>query len=89
MQDLGRLRRRDGALNWGLFRDVADPFRFVEFFITDSWIEHLRQHERITVADLEIEGAVRAYHRGETAPEVHHFVSAFDFEAASGSDEKR
>jgi MFS family permease len=89
MQELGRLRRRDGALDWGLFRDVADPSRFVEFFLTDSWIEHLRQHERITVADLEIEGAVRAYHTGEAAPRVHHFVSAFDFEAEPGSEGKR
>jgi hypothetical protein len=48
---LGRERRRDGAYRWGVFEDTADPSRFVETFLVDSWLEHLRQHERVTNAD--------------------------------------
>jgi hypothetical protein len=33
-------RRRDGAYRWGVFEDTADPSRFVETFLVDSWLEH-------------------------------------------------
>ncbi|MGE0719727.1 MAG: MFS transporter, partial [Alphaproteobacteria bacterium] len=44
-------RRRDGAYDWRVFEDAADPGRFLETFLVDSWLEHLRQHERVTNAD--------------------------------------
>jgi MFS family permease len=44
-------RRRDGAYAWGIFEDAAEPGRFVETFLVESWLEHLRQHERVTRAD--------------------------------------
>ncbi len=39
-----RERRRDGAYDWGIFEDPAEEGRFIETFLTDSWLEHLRQH---------------------------------------------
>jgi MFS family permease len=83
MQELGRLRRRDGAVDWGLYHDVADPGSFLEVFIAESWIEHLRQHKRITVADMEIQAKARAYQVGETVPGVRHFISAYNDGAAA------
>ncbi len=38
-------RRRDGAYAWGVFEDAAEEGRFVETFLVESWLEHLRQHE--------------------------------------------
>jgi hypothetical protein len=35
----------------GIFRDLAQPDRYVETYIVDSWAEHLRQHERSVAAD--------------------------------------
>ncbi|HEX3339545.1 MAG TPA: MFS transporter, partial [Pseudolabrys sp.] len=48
-------RKRDGAYAWGIFQDTADAGRFVETFFLESWIEHLRQHQRVTNADRVLE----------------------------------
>jgi Transmembrane secretion effector len=45
-----RVRRRDGASRWGIYRDTEHPDLYLETFIVDSWAEHLRQHERFTRA---------------------------------------
>lgn len=78
MADVRRLRRRDGATDWGLYRDAADPSRVVEVFVVDSWTEHLRQHERSTLADREIEGRARAFHVAVQPPVVRHLIWAGD-----------
>src|SRR5260221_2682021 len=54
MQAIREMRRRNGAYFWELFHDSADPARFVECFMDESWIEHLRQHERASIADREL-----------------------------------
>jgi MFS family permease len=72
---VGRERRRDGASSWGSFEDTAEAGRFVEFFLVDSWLEHLRQHERVTNADRHREEAVRRFQIG-AAPKVTHFIAA-------------
>jgi MFS family permease len=73
---LARIRRRDGAQLWGVFRDAADPARYVETFTVESWAEHLRQHERMTVADRELQAAARAFHVGGEPPVVTHYIAA-------------
>src|SRR5262245_10987760 len=50
MGEVGRNRRRDGAVQWWLFQDTADPSRFVETWIEPTWAEHLRYHERVSVS---------------------------------------
>ncbi|WP_102944877.1 MFS transporter [Stenotrophomonas sp. VV52] len=72
--ELGRTRRRDGAVIWGVAEDVATPGVHMEYFVTSSWIEHLRQHERVTAEDRTLQDRVRALHRNEHAPIVRHFV---------------
>lgn len=76
MQEMQRIRRRDGALAWGLYRDIADPSHHIEYFIVDSWAQHLRQHERTTVSDRALQDRVNAFHQGEDPPLVQHFISA-------------
>jgi predicted MFS family arabinose efflux permease len=56
-----RERRRDGAYDWALFEDPAQDGRFIETFLTDSWLEHLRAHERITNADRMQEQVVHRF----------------------------
>ena len=69
-----RTRRRDGAYSWGVFQDTAHADRFIETFLVDSWLEHLRQHERVTRADLTIEDRVRSFTR--EAPRITHYIGA-------------
>ena len=75
IQELGRIRRRDGASRWGVFRDVADPGRRLETFLVGSWSEHMRQHARLMEADRATEDEVRAFHLGERAPVISHLVA--------------
>ncbi len=79
MRRLGRARRRSGALSWGVFRDAADPERLVETFMVESWAEHLRQHERVTVADREAEERVREL-LVASPPAVTHLIALPDAE---------
>ena len=68
-----RIRRRDGARRWGIYRDIENVQRYVETFIVASWAEHLRQHDRLTLADREAEELVQRYVISES--KVRHLIS--------------
>ena len=71
---LGRIRRRDGASSWGIFRDSTDPSRYLETFVVESWAEYLRQRERLTMADVAVQESVRNFHVGDGPPRVFRFI---------------
>jgi len=75
MREVRRIRLRDGAFDWGLFADAEAPHRYVEVFLVRSWLEHLRQHERQTVTDLDVLKQARAFHIGEKPPVVRHLIA--------------
>jgi MFS family permease len=74
MRELRRIRRRDGARRWTLMQDADDPERWVERYHSPNWVEHLRRHHRLTVADQEAERCVLAFHRGDSPPAVRHLL---------------
>ncbi len=71
--ELEAIRRRDGAIEWGLYRDLEHERRFVEVFFVASWLEHLRQHERITVTDRRVQERVSAYSTAGR-PQISHLL---------------
>ena len=71
---VARERRRDGAYDWHIFHDSAHPERMLETFLIDSWLEHLRQHQRVTRADHALEERLQRYARGP--PRVTHYIAA-------------
>jgi len=75
MKEMKRIRLRDGAIRWNLLRDSADPDRYLEIFVTESWGEHLRQHERITAEDRKAEERAQAFHVGAQPPRITHFIA--------------
>jgi hypothetical protein len=73
---LGGERRRDGAYQWGVFENAAAPGHMVETFLVESWLEHLRQHERVTNADRILENEVLRFQSDGTPPRVTHMIAA-------------
>src|ERR1700691_992424 len=69
-----RIRRRDGAISWGIFVDTEAPNTYLENFKVDSWAEHERQHNRFTRADSEVEKQVLSY--AIKPVEVQHYIYA-------------
>lgn len=45
------VRRRNGAVSWRVFRDLAEDGVYVERFVIESWAEFVRVRARATVAD--------------------------------------
>ncbi|HAU5563149.1 TPA: MFS transporter [Serratia fonticola] len=72
---LAQSRRRDGAYSWGLMEQTDDPTALLEWFMVESWQEHMRQHQRVSHADAELQQAVLQYHQGEEAPQVSHHIA--------------
>jgi MFS family permease len=68
-------RRRNGAFDWRIYEDVAEPGTVVEIFLESSWAEHQRHHARLTTADADLQGAVLAYHLGPGPPKVRHLLA--------------
>ncbi|RZJ94094.1 MAG: MFS transporter [Brevundimonas sp.] len=75
IQPFRAVRKRDGALTWNIFEDAAEPGLVIESFIVPSWLEHLRQHERITHDDRLTQDDIQRFHIGDQPPVVRHFIT--------------
>jgi len=74
MAELGHTRRRDGALDWQCVEDVAEPGVYLELFRTGSWLEHLRQHQRVTADDRALQQRIAELQLDGMPPRVRHYV---------------
>ncbi len=73
MVPVRRMKMRTGATSFAVYRDGADPYRFVEVAQYPSWAEHLRQHGgRLTGSDRDLEAAATAY--ASEPPVVEHLL---------------
>ena len=75
MQRTRRARLRQGALSWGLFRDAAQPGRYIEYFVDENWIEHQRRLERFSAFDAELREKRLAFHLGEEPPRAKRYIA--------------
>ncbi|MGO4740959.1 MFS transporter [Bosea sp. 2KB_26] len=74
MAERRRIRRRDGARHWALLRDLTDPQLWIERYDSPTWVEYIRQNQRVTQADAMIGDRVRALHQGPNPPVVHRVI---------------
>ncbi|MCM5679766.1 MFS transporter [Schlegelella sp. S2-27] len=75
MEETRRARLRQGALSWELFRDTADPTRYVEYLVDESWVEHLRRFDRFTAADDALRERRLRFHVGDGPPVVKRCIA--------------
>jgi len=75
LEPLSMERRRDGAYAWGIAEDTNEPERLMEWFLVESWAEHLRQHDRVSQADADLQGEATRFHIGPDKPVVQHFLA--------------
>ncbi|KQZ12211.1 ABC transporter permease [Mesorhizobium sp. Root552] len=74
MAERGRIRRRDGARNWTLARDLENPDMWMETYHTPTWLEYVRHNTRATFADSAITERIRALHSGPDRPRVRRMI---------------
>jgi hypothetical protein len=70
---------------WTCDKHSADLSRMVETFLLESWLEHLRQHERVTNADRVLQETVHWF-QVEEAPRITHLIAAEPHPAEPKSD---
>lgn len=75
MGSVEQMRRRNGAYFWELVHDSADPTRYLECFMDESWVEHMRQHERASVADREIRDHAKEFMVEGTSTRSQHWLA--------------
>jgi hypothetical protein len=71
---LGKHRKRDGAFSWDILESAKVSSTYVETYMIGSWLEHLRQHERVTIEDKQIQKDIRLLLLDGTTPNVSHFI---------------
>ena len=79
-------RMRNGSYEWSLYRSAANPNVFLEIFMDSSWVDHLRQHERVSESDRIIQERISGLLNGD-GRQVEHFISAdAEFQAIGGGE---
>ena len=69
-------RRRNGASDWRVFRDLGEDGRFVERFIVASWAEYVRSRTRMTMTDRQLQHRVEQFQQPGVPIRVIRLISA-------------
>jgi MFS family permease len=68
-------RLQMGALSWGLFHDTSEPGHYIEYFLDESWADHLRRFDRFTAADAVLRERRHSFHLGDEPPKVTRYIA--------------
>lgn len=74
MAERRRIRRRDGARQWTLARDLENPQLWLETYHTPTWHEYVRHNMRATHSDAPISDALRKLHSGPEPIRVRRLI---------------
>jgi MFS family permease len=61
MQTLQRMRKRNGAFDWSLARDIGDPAMWTERYLCPTWGDYLRLRSRFTHSDRALQDAANSF----------------------------
>ncbi|MEO8188142.1 MAG: MFS transporter [Burkholderiaceae bacterium] len=68
-------RLQMGVLSWGLFHDTSEPGHYIEYYLDESWADHLRRFDRFTAADADLRVRRYAFHIGAEPPRVTRYIA--------------
>ena len=67
---LQKARQRNGAFEWSLARDIADPALWTERYLCPTWGDYLRLRSRATASDRELQDAAFALTRSGSVSRI-------------------
>jgi MFS family permease len=70
MLALQRARQRNGAFDWSLSRDIADPALWTERYLCPTWADYLRLRSRSTTSDRALQDEAIAFTRNGAAGRI-------------------
>ena len=74
MRERRRVRRRDGARQWTLLRNLENPQQWIERFELPTWADYVRFHTRPTQEDGKLFDRIRSLHSGPEKPRVRRML---------------
>ena len=74
MLQLQAIRQRNGAYDWSIARDIADPELWIERYHCPTWLDYLRQRNRSTQSEREIQLKAIEFHLGPEPIKVHRML---------------
>jgi MFS family permease len=72
---LQKIRKRDGAYLWELFQDTAQADHYIECFMVESWLEHLHQHDRVSVSDRALQEQISGCLTAGSTKTIKHYIA--------------
>jgi len=67
-------RQRNGAYDWSIARDIADPELWIERYHCPTWLDFLRQRNRSTQSERELHLKAIGFHIGAEPIKVHRML---------------
>ena len=74
MLKLQRARMRNGAFDWSLSRNIADPAAWTERFHFPTWEDYLRQRSRFTHSDRKLQASADTFSRTDRSARVRRYL---------------
>lgn len=71
MKQMKVIRKRNGAYFWQLYHDANHQHLYSEVYMSESWLEVLRQRQRTTATELVVREKVHALHKGTQTPKIN------------------
>tara|TARA_R110000782_G_scaffold117364_1_gene207513 strand:+ start:7546 stop:9216 length:1671 start_codon:yes stop_codon:yes gene_type:complete len=87
MHERRRIRRRDGARRWTLYRDLSDPKLWIERYHVATWLDYVRHNQRRTNTDAANIASIMELHCGPKPPLVHRRIQVDPNAYASGTND--
>ncbi|WP_458758191.1 MFS transporter [Afipia sp. TerB] len=74
MQKVQSSRQRNGAYDWSISRDLADPELWTERFHCPTWLDYLRQRNRATLSERALHVSAMAFHIGDEPVKIRRML---------------